>query len=355
MNLANIEQFIQDDWPLLLPVALGFLAVYMLLPRVRHDWLVPGALAGAAALGVGGLLLIQREFATVEAVLFYSFSGIAIVGAGLMLAQHNPVRAALSFALVVLSTCGLFLLLAAPFLMAATIIIYAGAIIITFLFVIMLAQQIGMTSADRRSREPFLASLAGFVLLACLFVVLHRNYDTRKTEERFDSVIEKLQRAVKAGNADEMRRVLETPGSKDYENTLEMEDVKLLLPEREVDITNLEDSLHRRQLEDARAFCKDFVATLEERRQKARHAVGSLQPGAKLPLSPFSGVPTNEPFPSQAKELLPAGNVAALGRSLFTDYLVAVEIGGLLLLVATIGAIVIAGRRGDKDTGEVLR
>ena len=46
------------------------------------------------------------------------------------------------------STCGLFLLQAAPFLMAATIIIYAGAIVVTFLFVIMLAQQEG--AVERR-------------------------------------------------------------------------------------------------------------------------------------------------------------------------------------------------------------
>ena len=44
---------------------------------------------------------------------------------------------------------------------------------------------------------------------------------------------------------------------------------------------------------------------------------------------------------------LPAENVADLGRSLFTDYLLAVELGGTLLLVATIGAIAIAGRRAE--------
>src|SRR5206468_2720771 len=93
--------------------------------------------------------------------------------------QRNPARAAFSFALVVLSTCGLFLLQAAPFLMAATIIIYAGAIIVTFLFVIMLAQQTGRTDADDRSREPALACVAGFVLLAALLYLLQLTCDTR--------------------------------------------------------------------------------------------------------------------------------------------------------------------------------
>ena len=44
---------------------------------------------------------------------------------------------------------------------------------------------------------------------------------------------------------------------------------------------------------------------------------------------------------------LPADNVAQLGRSLFTDYLLPVELAGTLLLVAAIGAIAIAGRRTE--------
>ncbi len=55
--------------------------------------------------------------------------------------------------------------------MAATIIIYAGAIVVTFLFVLMLAQQTGLDDADMRSREPLLASLTGFVLLGALLYV----------------------------------------------------------------------------------------------------------------------------------------------------------------------------------------
>ena len=72
-----------------------------------------------------------------------------------MITSRNPVYAALWFALATLSTCGLFLLQSAPFLAAATIIVYAGAIIVTFLFVIMLAQQAGATVYDQRSRQPF--------------------------------------------------------------------------------------------------------------------------------------------------------------------------------------------------------
>src|SRR5207249_7138065 len=129
-----------------------------------------GGAAGGLAVVLAGWLLIRADVAPAEKVLFYAFVGIAVVAGGLLVTQSNPAYGALAFALVVLSTCGLFLLQAAPFLMASTVIIYAGAIIVTFLFVIMLAQQAGLSDADQRSREPLLATVAGFVLLGALLV-----------------------------------------------------------------------------------------------------------------------------------------------------------------------------------------
>src|SRR5713101_9889586 len=133
--------FLWQYWTILLPTVLGFAGIYLLLPRLDRPYRLMGAALGGAGLFAAGWFLVGNEAVLPETILFYAFSGLAILGGGLMLAQHNPVHAALSFALVVLSTCGLFLLQAAPFLMAATIIVYAGAIVVTFLFVIMLAQQ----------------------------------------------------------------------------------------------------------------------------------------------------------------------------------------------------------------------
>ena len=71
-----------------------------------------------------------------------------------------------------------------------------------------------------------------------------------------------------------------------------------------------------------------------------------------LPLSAMSGTPANTPAgevrrnPMTLVPDLPAENSAYLGRSLFTDFLLPVELGGTLLLVATVGAIAIAQRRG---------
>src|SRR5262245_57702343 len=105
---------------MILPVGLGLVAVYLLLPRVRrYPPLWGGALGGVALLSAGWLI-VSVGVLTAEALLFYAFSAIAIVAGTMLVTQSNPVHAALAFALVVLSTCGLFLLLAAPFLMAAT-------------------------------------------------------------------------------------------------------------------------------------------------------------------------------------------------------------------------------------------
>src|SRR5262245_5261148 len=136
---------------LLLPLAIGAAAILLLLPRPRAFPAFAGALTGLVALLLAGWFFIAAVGLSIESFLFLVFSLLAIVAGGLLVTQQNPARAAISFALVVLSTCGLFMLLAAPFLMAATVVIYAGAIVVTFLFVLMLAQQEGLSSADARS------------------------------------------------------------------------------------------------------------------------------------------------------------------------------------------------------------
>src|SRR5262245_10862601 len=185
-------------WPIGLCVVIGLAAVYLLLPRPRPYRTIWGGIGGGLAIVLAGILVIRTGGVSVESVLFYTFSGIAVLSGGLLVTQPNPARAALAFALVVLSTCGLFLLQAAPFLMAATTIIYAGAIIVTFLFVLMLAQQEERSDADWRSREPLLASVAGFVLLGALLAVLQLTYHHPKTNAALEQLDAELDRAAAA-------------------------------------------------------------------------------------------------------------------------------------------------------------
>jgi NADH-quinone oxidoreductase subunit J len=73
-----------------------------------------------------------------ELVIFFITSIVAIIGAVAMLLSRNAVHSALFLLLNFSSIAVLFLLLRAPFLFAVQLIIYAGAIIVLFLFVVML-------------------------------------------------------------------------------------------------------------------------------------------------------------------------------------------------------------------------
>ena len=89
-----------------------------------------------------------------------------------MVTHPRPVFAAIWFVVVVVCSAGLFLLLDAEFMAFSLIIVYAGAILITYLFVIMLAQEATGTAGealyDRLPREPIAALVVGFVLLASI-------------------------------------------------------------------------------------------------------------------------------------------------------------------------------------------
>jgi len=69
---------------------------------------------------------------------------------------------------------GVLLVLGAQFLGVATIVVYAGAILVMFLFVLMLAQPTGMASYDRVSSEPLLSAVAGAMLLGLLTLAIGR-------------------------------------------------------------------------------------------------------------------------------------------------------------------------------------
>ncbi len=73
-----------------------------------------------------------------EALFFWGFAAVAVVASLLVIGQRNPMH---SVMLLILSFCalsGLYVLLGAPFVAAIQIIIYAGAIMVLFLFVVML-------------------------------------------------------------------------------------------------------------------------------------------------------------------------------------------------------------------------
>lgn len=244
------------EWMKTHPIALAGLVLWCL----GLLWMMPRRKGGSARTPRTGLLITaagviafcfscgRPDNEVANEVMFWIFGAGALLCGGLMITARNPVYGALWFALATLSTCGLFLLQQAPFLAAATIIVYAGAVIVTFLFVIMLAQQSGAAAYDQHSRQSIPAIISAFVLLGAICMVL-QSPESSPTAE-------------------------------------------IALPGTTTAVAS------------ANALSK---ATAE-------HPVGSMK---------------------------------GLGRSLFGDYLFAVEVAGTLLLVAAIGAIAIAPRREE--------
>ncbi len=147
--------------------ALGGIGIYLTLPRSRDAKTRPGVLF--CLLALAGLIVILAT-ATTEGIsgYFYLFAAIALMAAMRVITHPVPVYSALYFVVVVVAVAALLVLQGAEFTAIALIIVYAGAILVTYLFVIMLAQHEGTPIYDRRAREPFAAVLGGFVLMAAV-------------------------------------------------------------------------------------------------------------------------------------------------------------------------------------------
>lgn len=156
-------------------LTLGGAGLYLAMPggRLHAGRAALIVLVGAAAALVALLIPIAGEQG--QRVWFALFALIGTFGALRVVTHKKPIYSALYFILVVVAVGGLLVLMGATFLAAALLIIYAGAILVTYLFVIMLAQQsAGTASYDQKAREPFVGVVAGFVLLAALTVRLAR-------------------------------------------------------------------------------------------------------------------------------------------------------------------------------------
>src|SRR5215475_4069545 len=92
------------------------------------------------------------------AILFILFSGLAVGCAIAVVAQRNPLYSAISLIGVFISLACLYVMLAAPFIAAVQVIVYAGAIMVLVVFVIMLLNV--EQEEHRRARLKFLVPVA---------------------------------------------------------------------------------------------------------------------------------------------------------------------------------------------------
>ena len=102
-----------------------------------------------------------------QLALFLIFGVLAVLGAINLLLQRHPINSALSLVVVMISLAVLYWSLGAEFLAAAQVIVYSGAVMVLFVFVIMLLNA-GEEERTTGSRAAYLAGFPGAAAIFCL-------------------------------------------------------------------------------------------------------------------------------------------------------------------------------------------
>lgn len=155
---------------MLVPILLGA-AGYLLMQHgivKGKQYLLLGVITAIASV-VSASLFIPPAF---ENYILFIFCSLATGGAFGFLTARDPVYAALGFATAVLSISGVMFMQSALFVAAANMIVYAGAIIIIFLFVLMFAQQTNLRTYDVKLTHPIVAAPIGIITLGTLVYCL---------------------------------------------------------------------------------------------------------------------------------------------------------------------------------------
>ncbi len=317
-----------QQWTIGLIVAA--VGVALLMPHATKR--ARGVGAALAAIGVGVIFAsLPWEAGPLTKSLFYVLAGITLVSALGAVASRAALYCAVWFAASLLGVAGLLVLAGAQFLGVATIVVYAGAIVVTFLFVIMLAQPKGNESYDRVSWGSLSKPVAVFASAALVAA----------------SIFAQQEAAVKTLRAEVTDALVAVPKSDAYPK-LEPADVvsarygvgdeasKLQITLRPTIFHSIPE--HASQASEQPAL--DAQRTAQEAKKAAlakAFATIADERGiekfdlAKTEVSFKSSLPINDTDTTR--------HVESLGVNLFGNQLVAVQVAGVLLLVALVGAI----------------
>src|SRR4026209_2984539 len=111
-----------------------------------------------------------------EAAVFYAFGAVLLVSGVLVITARNPVHGVLFLVLAFFTAAGIWLLLRAEFLAIALVVVYIGAVMVLFLFVVMM-----LDINLERVREGFwrnlpLALMVGGIMVFEMIAVLYKRY-----------------------------------------------------------------------------------------------------------------------------------------------------------------------------------
>lgn len=119
---------------------------------------------------------------TSDLLLFYTFGVLTLGGAVVVVGQRNPVYSVLALILAFFGLAGLYVQLDSPFVAVVQVIIYAGAILVLFLFVVMLLNAPREDAAEWDRTHPFYrpgpmrlgTALAGLLALQLVWALTRR-------------------------------------------------------------------------------------------------------------------------------------------------------------------------------------
>jgi NADH-quinone oxidoreductase subunit J len=290
-------------------------SLWCLLSGAKRFQQLAGSILGLIGLVLLWSLVAQINHVTQSAA-FYAMSGLAIGSAIATISARSPVYSAIWFAASLVGTGGLFLLQGAQFLAIATVAVYAGAIVVTFLFVLMLAQPEGHTFYDRISWGRW-GRFVGPICAASLVAIGGLSFG-RLADSRHERLWNSIQRFLdeSAGGAANVHitqvRV----------RTLAEDAVRI-----QIDYVAAR-SVHPEIEKLAAALSNDVTRSHAEVKS------------CEVEFRPASGVQS-------------ADHVANLGAELFGRHLIAVQAAGCMLMAALVGALAIAthGSGPTKATG----
>jgi NADH-quinone oxidoreductase subunit J len=103
---------------------------------------------------------------------FYFLSAVTVISGIAVITRRNPVHSALALILALLGQAGLYLMLYAPFVAGVQIILYAGGIMVLFLFVIMLVN-IERAQKEEQFNKQWIVGIVAALALGVLFVLVY--------------------------------------------------------------------------------------------------------------------------------------------------------------------------------------
>jgi NADH-quinone oxidoreductase subunit J len=118
---------------------------------------------------------------TLYAVIFYLVAALIVVATALAITRRNPIHAVVYLIISFFGSAMLFYLLGAPFLAALEVIIYAGAIMVLFLFVVMILRVESARVANFSLRAWMPAVLLGVIFLVLCTLMLVEEQGSRTT------------------------------------------------------------------------------------------------------------------------------------------------------------------------------